>query len=365
MLNASKTGSANAYVNPPDIYASLVWRRKWFIGLLGLLLLAAVPVCTMFGAAQISLADITRAILERIAPFLDIHPSELARYIVWDVRLPRVLMAVVAGAGLAISGAAMQGALRNPLVSPYTMGVSSAAGFGAALAMVLGAGLSGMAEEGMVISNAFFFGLLAALMAYALSRLRSVSPESIILAGIAIMFFFSAGTSLLQYLASDDKLRDVVFWLMGNLGKTGWTELFIIGGLSLLALPFLWKFSWDLNTLSTGDESARSLGTNVNRVRLICMAIATLVTAGIVSFCGIIGFICLVAPHITRMVIGADHRFLLPASALTGSLLLLVADTFARNIIQPTELPIGILTSLIGVPFFVYLLLTRKKEYFQ
>lgn len=351
-----------------DIYSNIVSKRVTFI-IVGLIILGiSIPLTSSIGpATTISVQDVANAIIAKIFPFTGVQSTELADYIVWEIRLPRVIMALVAGMGFAVSGAAMQGSLRNPLVSPFTLGISSAAGFGAALAIVMGAGIASnisIGEEALIVSNAFIFGLIATGIVFLLARIRGISPETIILSGIAVMFFFGALTSLLQYFASDDQLRDVVFWLMGNLARSDWSDILIVAIITIGCLPLLLRYSWDINALSAGDESAHALGTNVKKVRVICMVLSTLITAAIVSFCGIIGFVCLVSPHITRMIIGADHRFLIPASGITGAILLLLADTLARNVIQPTEIPIGIVTSLIGVPFFTYLLLTKKREYF-
>ncbi len=327
-----------------------------------LCLLAVLSVS--WGAASITCKDVLWAILAKIAPFTGVEPGRLADAVVWSLRLPRVLTAVVAGAGFAVSGAAMQGILRNPLVSPFTIGISSGAGFGAALAIVLGIGLGG-AGRYMVIGNAFFFALLAACLVYGMARFRGVSPETLILAGVALMYLFSAATSMLQYVATEHTLQGVVFWLFGSLGAATWKDLAVMTFVFTVCLPLLLKMAWDLNALAAGDEMAQSLGINPSRVRLFVMLLATLMTATIICFTGIIGFVCLVAPHITRMIIGSDHRFLIPFSAIVGALLLLCADTAGRMVIAPAELPVGIVTSFIGVPMFLYLLMTKPKVYFK
>jgi iron complex transport system permease protein len=254
--------------------------------------------------------------------------------------------------------------MRNPLVSPFTIGTSSAAGFGASVAIVLGVGIAGTGKY-LIIGNAFFFAMLSVLLVYGIARIRGVSAETLILAGIVVMYFFSALTSLLQYLATKEQLKGVVHWLFGNLALARWENLSIIFMMFLLSFLLTMKYAWDFNALAAGDEVAISLGVNIRQVRLISLVLATLITATIVCFTGIIGFVCLVAPHITRMLVGNDHRFLLPGSCLVGAILLLVADTIGRTIIQPVEIPIGIITSFIGVPMFLYLLLTKKKKYWQ
>ena len=351
-------------VEAKEAYSRLTARKTLFIlvGLGGLV--ALVLVATSVGSADLGVNSVASAIAARMFPFLNLEVSSKVDVIVWDIRLPRIVLGIVAGAGLAISGAAMQGIMRNPLVSPFTIGISSAAGFGASVAIVLGAGMIGSGKY-LIITNAFAFALLAAFLVYGLARIRGMRPETLILAGIALMYFFSAATSLLQYIATEQELHAVVHWLFGSLTGASWENILVVFIIFFCCLPFLIKYSWDLNAMVAGDEVATSLGVNTRRVRTVCMALATLITAGIICFTGIIGFVCLVAPHITRMIIGADHRFLLPCSCILGGLLLLGADTIGRTAFQPTTIPVGIVVSIIGVPFFVYLILRTRKEYFQ
>ncbi len=357
---ASKTEAVEA----KEAYAKLTGRKVLFIlvGLGGVV--ALVLVATSLGSADLGVSSVASAIAARIFPFLDLEVSTKVDVIVWGIRLPRVVLGVVAGAGLAVSGAAMQGIMRNPLVSPFTLGISSAAAFGASIAIVLGMGMVG-SEKYLIITNAFVFALLAAFLVYGLARIRGMRPETLILAGIALMYFFSAATSLLQYIATKEELQTVIHWLFGSLTGASWENILIVVIISFSCLPFLIKYSWDVNTMVAGDDVATSLGVNPRRVRTVYMALATLITAGIICFTGIIGFVCLVAPHITRMIIGADHRFLLPSSCIMGGLLLLGADTLGRTAFQPAIIPVGIVISVIGVPFFLFLILRTRKEYFQ
>lgn len=338
--------------------------RKIFLVICSLAVLAAlIPIAASVGTASLPIIDVFRAIAARIFPFLRLGTSQFADTIVWDLRLPRVAMAIIAGSGFALSGSVMQGVMRNPLVSPFTLGISAAAGFGAALAIVLGVGVAGGGES-LLISNAFIFALLAVFMVFSLAKLRRMTPESLILAGIAAMYLFSALTSSLQYIAATEEVNRVVFWLLGSLAGSTWKNVLFVTIIFFVSLPILIKYSWDLNAMAAGDETATALGTNIKRARLICLTTATLITASIVCFNGVIGFICLVSPHIARMIVGSDHRFLLPASCIGGAILLLVSDTLARIAFQPSEIPIGIMTAFIGVPFFFYLILTRRREYF-
>ena len=345
-----------------EAYSKLTAKKVLFIlvslgGLVTLTLLA-----TSLGSAHLGVSNVARTIAARIFPFLNMEVINKVDVIVWNIRLPRIVMGMVAGAGLAISGTTMQGIMRNPLVSPFTIGISSAAAFGASIAIVLGAGMVG-SEKYLVITNAFIFALLAAFLVYGLASMRSMRPETLILAGIATMYFFSAATSALQYIATQEELHAVVHWLFGSLTGASWENILVVLIIFFCCLPFLIKYSWDLNAMIAGDEVATTLGVNIRKVRAICMALATLITAGVICFTGIIGFVCLVAPHITRMIIGPDHRFLLPSSCIVGGLLLLGADTIGRTAFQPVTIPVGIVISFVGIPFFVYLLLTRR-EYF-
>jgi iron complex transport system permease protein len=340
-------------------------RKKVLFPMIGLVFLIVFGVlAASWGAAAVTARDVVNSVLAKLFPFSGVESNRLADTIVWSLRLPRIAMAMVAGAGFAVSGAAMQGILRNPLVSPFTIGLSSGAGFGASLAIVLGVGVLGSGQY-LIMGNAFFFAMLSACLVYGLARLRGVSPETLILAGIALMYLFSAATSMLQYVAADHQLQGVVFWLFGSLSSATWSQLAIVSAVLLLCLPFLLKYAWDLNALAAGDDVAASLGINARRVRMTVMILASLITATIICFTGIIGFVCLVAPHITRMMIGNDHRFLICFASIVGALLLLAADTVGRTILAPAELPVGIVTAFIGVPMFIYLLITRRRRYFQ
>jgi iron complex transport system permease protein len=332
-----------------------------------LVLLIIIVISVSLGAGSPRFNEATQVILSKLFPFLGIDSgSKLTQTIIFEIRLPRVVLAVIAGAGLAASGVAMQGVLKNPLVSPYILGISSAAGFGAALAIALGIGVVTQYSGYIVVANAFVFSILAMLMVYGIARLRGVTPESVILAGVAVGYLFSAMLSLIQFIAPEHTaVRAVVFWLLGGLSTATWESILIILPIVLVAIALIMRRSWDMNVMSLGEEVAMSIGVNSNQVIVICMALATLVTASIVSFTGVIGFICLVSPHIARMMIGSDHRFLLPCSIVLGACLLLCADTLARLVLMPSEVPVGIVTALIGVPFFLYLLLSRRRQFWH
>lgn len=343
------------------LYSKFTGRKSIFIFFLLLLLVVMTVVAVNVGSVSLGIGKILSSILNRIFS-TNFNSGELTSTIVWELRLPRIFMGIVVGMGLAMAGAAMQGILRNPLASPYTLGIASAAGFGAALAIIAGIGFLGTVTL-WIVTNAFFFALLSSFLVLGLTRLRRVTSGTLILAGVAMMFLFSAMTSLLQYMGTEEEVTAVVFWLMGNLSKATWLKGGIVSIIVFGTLPLFMKYAWDFNALSAGDETAKSLGVNTKRVRLVGLVLASFVTAAAICFVGTIGFIGLVSPHIARIVIGGDHRFLLPTSCLIGALLLLAADTTARTILSPLILPVGILTSFLGVPLFVYLIIKRRKEY--
>ena len=341
-------------------YQKFISRKMLFLMLLALGIVLLTGYAATQGSANISVLDVYSAILARFFPG-HFHSDWFSDTIVWELRLHRILLTIVAGMGLAIAGAVMQGILKNPLASPFTLGISSAASFGAALAIVLGAGF--VEGEWLIIGNAFIFTLLASMTVYGLAKYKGITPETMILAGIAIMYLFQAMTSFLQYLGHAEQVQEVVFWMMGSMGRSSWDKVWIVTAVLAICSPYLLLKSWDINAIGAGDETATSLGVNVEKTRAISMMAVSIITASIICFTGTIGFIGLVSPHITRMVIGGDHRFLLPASALVGAILLLGADTLARTILAPVILPVGIMTAFLGVPFFVYLFMRRKKEF--
>jgi iron complex transport system permease protein len=329
-----------------------------------LALIVAIVVSVSLGAGSPRFNEAMHVIFAKLFPTLGINPgTRLTQTIIMDLRLPRIALAIIAGAGLAASGATMQGVLRNPLVSSYILGISSAAGFGAALAIVFGVGVIAGIGNYLVIANAFVFSMLAMLLVYGIARLRGISTETIILAGVAIGFLFSALLSLIQYIAPEhEAVRAVVFWLMGGLNSATWESIMIVVPIVVITVVLMVFQSWNINVLSMGEDVATSLGVNSKRVLAITMVLETLATATIIAFTGVIGFVCLISPHIARMMIGSDHRFLIPSAALIGAVLLLCSDTVGRLILQPAELPVGIVTSLLGVPFFIYILVSKRRQ---
>jgi iron complex transport system permease protein len=286
--------------------------------------------------------------------------TELADTIVWNIRLPRALFGIVAGASLAVGGCILQGILKNPLASDYTLGIAQGAGFGAALAIIFGSGL--IKGEYLIVGNAFLFSLLPTFFIFGMSRYKRATPETLILAGIAMMYLFSAAIILVQFFGSSDAVTAVVFWMVGDLGKATWDKLIPMSLMMIFCMPYLISKSFELNVMGAGDESAKSLGVNVERSRVIMMLITSLMISSVVCFTGAIGFVGLVGPHIARMIIGGDNRFLIPAAGLFGAILLVGSDMVATQVISPIILPVGVVTSFMGVPLFIYLIMKSKLD---
>lgn len=333
-------------------YRKLVWKRISFGIFLIFLLILLSAIALGFGAYQMSIGDIFKAIL-------DGNP------VLWNVRIPRIVTAIFVGASLAIAGAVMQCILKNPLASPFTLGISQGAAFGAAIAIVyFGAGQMHRVGEALTIFNpyivpifAFLGSLISAFVILALAKLRDLSPEAIILAGVAMSALFQAGVMLIQYFATDVQVASIVFWTFGDVGRARWVEIYLIIAIFILCFIYFFYRRWDYNSLLAGDETAISLGVKPQKIRLEGMLLSSFLTAVCVSFTGIIGFIGLVAPHIVRLTIGGDYRFLIPSSAIVGAIVLLASDTVGRTVISPVVIPVGIITSILGAPMFIYLLL--------
>jgi len=291
--------------------------------------------------------------------------------IIWNIRLPQAIAAIVAGVGLAVAGVAMQSILRNPLASPFTLGISSAGAFGAAVSIiVLGTGrIQSTVANPVSISNpylttvvAFLFCMLATGVILIISHLKGASPEVMVLTGVALSSLFSAGVMFLQYFSSDTQLAAVVFWTFGDVGRATWDTLpFMALVVAVATLYFLFN-RWNYNAIDAGDETAQGLGVNVVRIRLVGMTVAALVSAVIVALLGIIGFVGLVCPHMVRRIVGDDQRYLIPGSAVAGAILLLASDTVARIIVAPYILPVAVLTAFMGAPVFIYLLFRGYKR---
>ncbi|MBN1797894.1 MAG: iron ABC transporter permease [Spirochaetales bacterium] len=342
-----------------------------YIGRKIVFLFAALALLLVLFLFSLSVGVVTIPVMDVLKTLAGMSADPKLNTIIFNVRLLRVLTAVFAGIGLAVSGAVMQSVLRNPLGSPFTLGISQAAAFGAALSiMILGAGVvrSG-GENAVVITNpyltticAFVFCLLTTGVLIGIARLKRTSAEVMILTGVAMGFLFSAGIMFLQYFADDVQLGAMVFWTFGDAGRTKWLELVVIMVVVTVSIIFFISQRWRYNALDAGDETAKSLGVPVEAVRLSGMVTASLVTAVIIAFIGIIGFIGLVCPHIVRRIIGDDHRFLLPGSCIAGGIILLGADICAQFVMAPRVFSVAIFTAFLGVPMFVYLIIKGRKR---
>ena len=325
-------------------------RSLTFLAVLALALAAAILLSLRAGSYETPVSELIRGIFGAAR-------DENINRVVRSNRLPRICTAIIAGAGLGISGCVLQAILRNPLASASTLGVSQGASFGAAFAIiVLNAGTAGALGSAAIPLCAFAGSMAVALVILGLSRFKQISPEGIVLAGVAISSMFTGATTLIQYFADEIELASLVFWTFGNLGSTTWSDLRIMGIVALLTSALFLLHRWDYNALLSGTETAVSLGINVRRLTMVDMVLCCLTASTIVSYIGLINFIGLVAPHIVRMVVGNNHVYLLPGSILAGSTLLLLGDLFARVAISPVILPIGAITSFLGGPLFLYLL---------
>ncbi|MGC3874242.1 FecCD family ABC transporter permease [Halomonas sp. GXIMD04776] len=291
--------------------------------------------------------------------------SDVLAVVVWEIRLPVALMAVLVGIALALAGAEMQTILNNPLADPFTLGISSAASFGAALAIILGLGVAPVAGSLLVTGNAFIFAMFATMSIWGVSRLRGVSVQTMVLMGIAIMFFFNALLGMLQYLASAEALQQLVFWSLGSLAKASWGKVGLILLSLMICIPVFVQARWRLTALRLGDLSASTMGINVARLRLTILLCSSLLAATAVAFVGTIGFVGLVGPHIARLLVGEDQRIFLPMAALCGGLIMSLASILSKTLMPGILLPVGIITALIGLPFFVSLILRSRRELWE
>ncbi|WP_459129886.1 FecCD family ABC transporter permease [Guggenheimella bovis] len=350
-MNSVPSTSSNNGIE--ELYRKNQRKSVAFLVVLAVLLILAILFSLRAGSYNTPIGELLRGIFGRAS-------DRKINLVVQGHRLPRIITAILTGSGLGLSGCILQALLRNPLASSSTLGVSQGATFGAAFAIV---GL-GFTQGGSfsIPFFAFLGSLSVALVILGLSKFRSITPEGIILAGVAISSMLTGATTLMQYFADEVQLSTLVFWTFGDLGSTGWEDL----GEMAIVVVFLSLYCiyhrWDYNALLSGEETAISLGINVKRLTLVGMLFASLCSAVVVSKVGLISFIGLVAPHLVRMVVGNNHVYLIPGSILCGATLLLLGDLFARTIISPVILPIGAITSFLGGPLFLYLLFKGGKK---
>lgn len=330
--------------------------------LLAVILMALV--CLFVGSSRMTVGDCLAALFKK--------GDATGIRIIWNIRIPRVLAAIIAGAGLSVSGLMMQTNLNNPMASPSTLGVSNAAVFGANLSIIAFAG--GFLSTGNNLSNfavganpystslmAFLFSALSILLILGLCRIRAFSPNVVVLAGIAIGSVWSAATTILQFYATDVGISAAVIWNFGDLGRATYKTDLIMFAVVAFGILVFGLMSWRYNALLSGDAAARSMGINVDLLRFVSLLLASVITAVCVSFLGIIGFVGIICPHVTKKILGQDHRLSLPASALSGSLLLLFSDTLSRSMGNGSALPVGAITSLLGAPFFIAIIFSKKE----
>ncbi|MEM5818177.1 MAG: iron ABC transporter permease [Desulfitobacterium hafniense] len=323
------------------------------IAVLSISMVVLVILNISIGSSSIEIPEILRVLFTGEG---DGHNTMIIR----DIRLPMALMAVVVGASLGISGCELQTILRNPIASPYTLGISAAASFGAAMGLILNANVLKVPETLAVTVNAFAFALLVAAAIYAFSRQRQINKTAIILFGVALNFLFNSLTMILQYIADENQLQSLIFWNFGSLLKTTWSKFFIVALVLIICFLVLFKNAWKLTAMTLDDTKARSIGVDTAKVRRMVIFVSSLLAAVSVCFVGTIGFVGLIAPHIARQLVGEDQRFFMPLSGLLGAFVMCLAFVISKLIIRGVILPIGLVTSIIGIPFFIAIIFSKK-----
>lgn len=322
------------------------------------ILIAASLYGLTVGSYPISFQEVYEILIKRLSD-LGAAITTIDERVVWNQRMPRLLTAIVAGAGLAVAGAAMQSMMKNPLADPYTTGISSGASFGAVVAIAFGIAI-GSLETGTTIL-AFVFALVPAAVIILLSTFKKTSPSMMILAGLSVMYIFNAMTQYMMLVVDSETMEAAYQWTIGTLNKASWSSLPIMAGVTIVGVLAIMMMTKYLNAMNSGDNYAKTVGVNVGRIRIIILILVSVIAAGIVSFTGIIGFVGLVAPHITRIFLGSDNKLLIPGSLLVGAVVMVVCDIIAKSF-TTTALPIGIVTSFIGGPVFLFLIIRQKKE---
>lgn len=343
------------------------YRKKSKLSIIiGLMVLLAiiVAVVSAIGSANIKASDVYRIILSKIPvinKYVNIENIADAQFaIIWNVRLPRVILGILVGSSLSVAGVSFQGLLKNPMSDPYILGVSSGAALGATIAIINH--LEYVKYGFSSITFAAFIGaIISVFIVYNIGRINNkLSTNTLLLAGVAVGQFFTAIMSFLMVVNSND-MSKIIYWTMGSLSGKGWNPVKSLSIPILLTIVVLIYYSKELNILLTGDETAKSMGVNVERTKRIILVLGTLLTSLVVSVSGIIGFVGLIIPHIARIIFGPDHKILLPCSAIVGAIFMIITDTISRTLISPVEIPVGIITAMFGGPFFIYLLRSKKK----
>lgn len=336
-------------------FGKLQKRRSLKIALLAIACIFAFCIDIASGPSSLSLKDVFLGLFHSSS----VDSSTLV--IIWKIRMPQALMAVMVGMALSLAGTEMQTILNNPLASPFTLGVSAAATLGAALAIVTGFSIPFISDNWMISANAFVFAFASVLLLQALAKWRGAGTAVLVLFGIAIAFTFNALVALLYYIATPEALQQIVFWSMGSLGRSTPEKVRLLAIVLALVIPFSFSVSWKMTALRLGEDRARGFGINVNRLRFNSLIRISVLAATAVAFAGTIGFIGLVGPHIAKMLTGEDHRYWFPASLLTGALVMSLASFASKMLVPGVLLPIGIVTALTGVPLFFYLIIRKGK----
>ncbi|QKI80989.1 FecCD family ABC transporter permease [Kroppenstedtia eburnea] len=329
----------------------------WFLSLT-LLLVLVMGAAVSWGSAELGWGDVWRTAGTKLTGSEPVDPATEA--IIWQIRFPRVILAAVVGMALAGAGVVFQGLLRNPLADPYILGVSSGAALGAAIAIFTGAGAAWLGGWTVPVW-AFLLAAVALFLVLGLAG-RGLNRSTLILSGVVIQAFFGAMLTFLIGISSAEELQRIQFWIMGSVAAREWHHIYVVLPFMIPGLTLIWLMARQLNLFSLGERSAAHLGVPVRRIRMVLLLSATLMTAAAVAVSGTIGFVGLIIPHIMRRIVGPDHRVLIPAAVLAGGLFLVGADTVARTVMEPRELPIGVVTALVGAPFFAWQL-KRRHEY--
>ncbi|WP_034868170.1 FecCD family ABC transporter permease [Clostridium lundense] len=331
--------------------------KKFLLVIFFIILLLTMTIAIHFGTYKVPIMDVFNVIAYHLG--IGLKPIVKINIIVWEVRIPRVILASIVGMALSTAGTVFQGLFQNPLVEPYILGVSSGAACGAAVSIVLSCSILS------VQFTAFIFAMLAMAMAYTLATRKKETPlVNLILSGIIVSSLFTAILNYIKITAGDKQLREITFWLMGGFYTAAWKNVKALFLFILVSIIIIWAFGWKLNVLTMGEQEARSMGVSVGPLKLILISLATFITAISVATVGIISWVGLMVPHMARMTIGPDHRYLIPLSALFGGIFMVICDTLARILIMG-EIPISIITSIVGTPYLIYLLRTNRQVYFN
>ena len=344
-------------------YRSSIIRKIVFTAVCLCLALVIAGLVMGYGDYPLSLKEVYEILWSHVfngAPSSDDPIPYMRDHVVWNLRLPRVLVALIAGFGLAVAGAVMQSTLKNPMADSYTTGVSAGAAFGATLSIVFG--FSFISHDVDMVLTAFVFSLAPTMLIVLLTRVGSLSSTSMILVGLAVMYIFSAMTAALKLMAEPEALASLYRWQVGSLNNMVWSDVPVMLAVTILGSIVIMCLSSKINMLASGDDTAKALGVDASKMRIICLVIVSLMTAAIVSYTGTIGFVGLVSPHVARLFIGADNRYLIPAAAFFGALLMLVSDFVGRVILAPSVLEVGVVTAFIGGPMFLYLIIRQRRE---